>query len=176
MIELKNILLNILNEYGRGIAKTRLLKLAYLIELDYYRKNRTRLINEDWVYYKYGPYIFNYDNILKSKDFIINNENDDFTLLEINNINPLPQLPIDISTIIRHVVKDFANIELNKLLDYVYFDTEPMMFVEERGEVLNFEVVQPAEFFKIKSLKLTESDKTEIRNKLKERMHNVIDI
>jgi hypothetical protein len=62
---------------------------------------------------------------------------------------------------------DHAHTELNELLDYVYFETEPMINAEERGELLNFDVVFPREHFMVKEYKINPAQGAKILKKVK---------
>jgi hypothetical protein len=63
---------------------------------------------------------------------------------------------------------EFSNLELNKILDFVYFDTEPMMEVKSRGDELDFCCVLPESEYKIVALKLSNESKKQIKNRLEE--------
>ena len=66
-MEFKDLLISILKSYyqrySKWPSKTRLLKLAYLIDLFYKRRFGTRLLSNTWIYYLYGPYITDYDSV-----------------------------------------------------------------------------------------------------------------
>jgi hypothetical protein len=57
--------------YNRGVPKTKLLKLVYLAEVMYKRRSGEKLTNAEWVYYLYGPYLWQYDKILKNEKIAI---------------------------------------------------------------------------------------------------------
>lgn len=65
-----------------------------------------------------------------------------------------------------HRAMEFADEDLNELLDFVYFDTEPMMNAGERGEKLDFDCVRPEEEYKINDLVLSRESKKRIRGKV----------
>jgi hypothetical protein len=46
----------------------------------------------------------------------------------------------ELETIVDRIVKEWGDADLNKLLDYVYFETEPMQNAK-RGDVLDFSSV-----------------------------------
>jgi hypothetical protein len=67
-MNISDLICETLNQYckifGEGVSKTKLLKLVYLVELLYKRRYGERLTNAKWVYYLYGPYLNNYNDIL----------------------------------------------------------------------------------------------------------------
>lgn len=64
---------------GIAPAKTKLLKLAYLAEVYYTRLTGKRLTDQEWVFWKYGPYFWEYEEIIsKEAIFIKPDQEDDF--------------------------------------------------------------------------------------------------
>lgn len=127
-------------------AKTRLIKLLYLLEIEYYKHNQKRLTDLKWQFYHYGPYTSEIESILGSPDigeipFVsrdgrIGNQYDLTEDEAKSHVNP------EIKRLINYVVKDWGETDLNKLLDYVYFETEPMKDAK-RGDLLDFTKVKP---------------------------------
>jgi hypothetical protein len=110
-----------------------------------------------------------YPNILKSSAFYqgIQSSQNDFTPININyDYNPPRVDPICEASILRAM--EFSNDDLNDILDYVYFDTEPMINVSKRGEALDFSHVRPISETKIKKYNLTDEMKKDIKNKIEE--------
>ncbi len=162
-----------LNENRIGFGKTKILKIAYLVELDFYRNCRKRLTSEQWVYYKYGPYIFDYDQILENKIlFTVDDNSNDFTSVKLNNWIDLPEISSDIHRLIKHNIKNYGDWSINKLLDHLYFNTEPMIKALERGEVLDFSISEPIENFKIKQLKFDKFKQKDSLRELRNRIKN----
>ena len=60
---------------------------------------------------------------------------------------------------------EFADKDLDEILDFVYFDTEPMLEAERRGEVLRFDAVLPEDAYRVKRLKLSGRAKDIIKAK-----------
>ncbi|NQV17344.1 MAG: DUF4065 domain-containing protein [Armatimonadetes bacterium] len=176
MVDLKTILAHILKhfkEYEIGYGKTRLLKIAYLVELFYYRNEMKRLTNEEWIFYKFGPYLMNYDNILNDKKiFVVEDIKDDFTKVTLNESATIPVLPSEISLIINHSVKKYGNMDFYKLLDYVYYDTEPMIDVNKRLDKLDFSSVKPQKYYEIKEFKNLDKILEKLNFKYQEKFKN----
>ena len=64
---------------GVAPAKTKLLKLVYLAEVYHMRLTRERLTSQEWVFWKFGPYIREYNEVLSNATvFVPPAEVDDF--------------------------------------------------------------------------------------------------
>lgn len=149
---------------------TRLVKLLYLIELEYYRHNRERLTDLNWMFYHYGPYPPNLRAVLgepeietfswksgKTSQQIVRDED---TFMEAFAGS-------DVESLISHIVKEWGDADLNHLLDHVYFETEPMQRAK-RGQLLDFSVVEPQGARKI-VIRLDPAKLNELRARLSER-------
>jgi hypothetical protein len=174
-VKFSNLLQNIIEILVKqhiGFGKTRLIKLAYLIELEYYRRNEERLTDADWIYYKFGPYPNNYKDYIEHENITtekIESQDDDFNFdkISLKDFNGFQKLPDGIYLLANKIIHDYGKEELNKLLDYVYYDTEPMINVESRGEILDFNTVLPSEYYLIKEFKNVEKVKKNILKKHK---------
>jgi len=174
-VSFKNLIINLIHlfyEEHIGFGKTRLIKLAYLVELEYYRRNREQLTDADWIYYKFGPYPNNYNDYLDAKGLSIEEESNGFAVIAPKEFSTPPPMDDNIIRLSRNLMKKFGNMELNKLLDYVYYNTEPMMNVNERMEKLNFAVAFTLDQCKIKPLSLDDKTKKNIQRKYKEKIKN----
>jgi hypothetical protein len=113
--------------------KTRLVKLLYLAEVEYHRRTGKRLTALDWRFHHFGPYAAALSDQL-------GNPNVDTLAWSI-----IPRQKIedhDAQIAIAEVVHEWGDADLNALLDYVYFETEPMQG-SKRGETLDFSLVKP---------------------------------
>src|SRR5882762_3415911 len=122
---------------------TRLVKLMYLTEVEYYRLKRERLTDLDWKFYHYGPYppsliavigepeieTFEWKNGKSSKQIV--RDEDVFMRTSADN---------DTERLIWSLVKEWGDADLNQLLDFVYFETEPMQGAN-RGDILDFSLI-----------------------------------
>ena len=172
-MDISDILLRLTNQYkethGSLPTKTKLLKLAYMVELKYFRRFRTRLTSEKWVYYLYGPYIRTYDAVLNSNMFDMRkgeSGDSNFVLVSPMGDNK-DRLEYDVRQLVVNVVSDYGSMELNDLLDLVYFNTEPMMAAEKRGELLEFSSANSEEYYSKKDLKIDPKVKKDILSKLR---------
>lgn len=172
----KDLIINIIDAFKTkhiGFGKTRLIKIAYLTELEFFRRKRERLTDANWIYYKYGPYPQNYQDYLEHRLIEIEDKDEaGFQPIKIKEYGKIPEIPDEIKRIINHLIEQYGKIDLNKLLDYVYYDTEPMMNVEKRGEYLNFDTVLPNEYYKINKFDNTEKAQKSIKRKYKDRIKN----
>ncbi|MHA1491726.1 MAG: type II toxin-antitoxin system antitoxin SocA domain-containing protein [Promethearchaeota archaeon] len=177
-MDFKNLLIYLtelyVNKNNRPISKTKLLKLAYIAELFYYRKYRKRLTNAKWIYLLYGPWVKEYEEILSDNTFLYNKKSEDFSPIQINkNVQFTLQFSIEEKEIIDYAFHDFGNKDLNDILEYIYFDTEPMIQVKRRGEILNFQHVKPWYYYKYSELHVDEKIKQGLRKKYKKKLENV---
>jgi hypothetical protein len=108
--------------------KTRLVKLLYLVELEYYRRTGKRLTELDWKFHHYGPYAFALQDSLGDPDE---------ERLALMLMQAPPPLEHDLRACVTDVVHQWGDADLNDLLDYAYFETEPMQ-AAKRGESLSF--------------------------------------
>jgi len=156
-------------------TKTHILKLSYLVELEYFRQTKTRLTSVEWVYFKYGPYLFDYDSYIDGKCISVVKPNDDFSLLNYNTNYDIPELDRTAERLIDRVIKRFGDMPLTKLLDYIYYDTEPMMNVESRNEVLDFDTVLPLDPLH-DDLKLSKKELSDLLYRVKKELNNATSI
>ncbi len=133
-----------------SFGKTKLVKLLYLIDVEYYRIHRRLLSGFSWVFYHYGPYALEIDAVLKKLDLDIPQE-DVTTVKGYKAIVFKPtqyfgtdfeeQASISDKLVVDHVLAKWGLEELNPLLSHVYFHTEPMEDAR-RGDILDFSKIR----------------------------------
>ena len=153
------------------LGKTKLLKLAYIIELYYKRLTGKRLTDTEWIYYLYGPWTSIYDEIISKYPFIqeksqFSNNKEITAILIDDDLRYSAPSDLDLSIVLNKVFTKYLSASLNEILEYIYFDTEPMLHAEKRREKLFFDVVQDESYFKVKELHLTPTIKRKIEKKL----------
>lgn len=133
-------------------GQIRTTKLVYLVECRYCAWEQKSIINLDWIFWHYGPWSSSLDNILK-RDFKMAEENEQElgTFIPVHWTRPEfdePKLKFDPTAegILLGVLERFAAMPYNELLDYVYFETEPMRNAI-KGEPLDFSTVQRPQRF-----------------------------
>ena len=86
---------------------------------------------------------------------------------------PEPEPSFDEKRAISSVVSDYGGLHLTDLLDHVYFDTEPMINVEQRMEALDFTTVLSNEYYKVRELKIDRKTKNQIREAFREKVRKL---
>lgn len=171
MLSYKDLIINIVHEFNSkhiGFGKTKLIKIAYLAELEYFRRNHEKLTDAEWIYYKFGPYPLNYQDYLENKLIELGDDNGTgFRPISLKEFATPPLIPDNLKRMISHLIEDYGKKDLNDLLDHVYYDTEPMINISERGEKLDFTTVLPSEYYKIKKFKIDDSTKKKLVKKFK---------
>lgn len=134
---------------GGSITKTKLLKLLYLFDIEAFRERRTTLTGFAWIFYKYGPWAPEYDQLLEDlqgSDAVTLHAgtNTDLDTVFVNSAQPV-QLPAAFPIAVeelraRRIIEAWADRPTGELLDYVYFHTAPMRDAQ-RGQLLNFDTV-----------------------------------
>ena len=135
---------------GFRLLKTQLVKLLYLADVEALRSGLPRVTEVRWVFYKYGPYAAEVDRTLKE---LVGTE-----LQETEGISARGRIyhtykseaaedyeaglaPWE-KAILGRVLDRWLGEDLNRLLDHVYFETEPMLEAEW-GKPLDLSLVQP---------------------------------
>lgn len=135
-----------LADMGIGFGKTKLVKLIYLADVEYYRARRKTLTGAEWIFYHYGPYSFEIDDALAELAFDIPQESVQtaggraaIVFKTAGHIKSRLGEHVQISELrlVNRVIGDWGETELNPLLNHVYFYTEPMKDAA-RGETLDF--------------------------------------
>ncbi len=131
------------------INKTKLLKLIYLIDLSHYKNHRTTISGFNWVFFEFGPWAQEFNEvfrmILDSPDFIVKKGGYLQGGYSVHCIDTGVEFQdIGIGTLdsleFRSIIDRWAHDDLNRLLNYVYFYTEPMADAK-KYEKLDFEKV-----------------------------------
>jgi hypothetical protein len=81
-------------------------------------------------------------------------------------------LDFDLKLVIKNVLSDFGGMDLNEMLDYVYFETEPMLNASSRGEHLDFSKCQSSSDRKVRKLEPDRKKLSSLKQKYKERISN----
>lgn len=167
-MEFDVLLLELANRYfdklGKYPNKTKLIKLAYLAEIFYKRWTNNRMTEVEWIFLHYGPYVKEYDHYLKAITNTYIQRGDFVTVItdskSINTYNG------DIEIALQRAL-EFSRNDLNDILDFIYFDTEPMLSAVNRGEVLNFNCVLSESHYKTIKIQVPEETISTIRSKVK---------
>jgi hypothetical protein len=163
------------------LNKTKLIKYLYLIDVEYYRRHGAVFTGLNWIFYDYGPWAYEYNDIFNeidvSSEFTINTGTRpdlDTQFISVSDGMELSFIFKDLGDLLaaRELIDRWADESLSKMLDYVYFHTEPMDGVE-RHQKLDFSKVQKLALipnFELTKGNLTKSEKEKIRKKIQERI------
>jgi uncharacterized phage-associated protein len=149
---------------------TRLVKLLYLVEVEYYRQKRRRLTDLDWKFYLYGPYPPALQDVLGEPEIEFSEWKGGKVSKQIVRDEESfmgAKADVDVESMLGRVVEEWGNADLNQLLDYVYFETEPMLNAK-RGDTLDFSTIAIPSTKKL-ALNLDSAKLTALRKKVSER-------
>jgi hypothetical protein len=163
-------------EQGEILAPIRLVKFIYLADLFYARKfNGETLTKWPWRFVHYGPFcgealqaIENAKNngLIEAIPYESNFDDEDHFLYKcrLEKDHPLHEiLPISVTAPLENAIKQWGG-DTYQLLDYVYFETEPMEEVRFR-DLLDFNKAKKPEIITSTEMKPLPKDKI---NKAKE--------
>lgn len=136
---------------GGDLPKTKLVKLLYLIDVEYYRHFRSTLAGASWFFYLYGPYAVEIESAirdlagyeLEETEFFSMGGKKGFAYKTFREDDLRDLLPLEQRQVVYNTLRRWAVEDLNTILDYVYFETEPMKGVRFR-ENLDFPKIIPA--------------------------------
>jgi len=126
------------------IGKVRITKLLYLLDVEYFRDNGSIFTGLNWIYYKYGPYTAEIDDMLSQVGIKL--EEEAFTSkksikkLMVSESFAAYSADTHLENYLHRIWTAWGMESLPRLLDFVYFETEPM-FDAKRGEQLDFSKV-----------------------------------
>jgi hypothetical protein len=150
MINSQNLLITAIVSYVTGhggyLTKTKLLKLIYLFDVEFFRVHRRTFTEFQWKYFHLGPWTREFDPLLS--DLVASG-----TLLEATSAKSdydtkfyRPSEEVEIGrlfekysdeAILKNVLDTWGECSTGEILDYVYFRTEPMEH-GVRNEPLDF--------------------------------------
>lgn len=168
-------------ESGARVSKTKLLKLLYLFDIEWYRSHQEIFTGFNWKFYLLGPWTDEYDPTLvkyegnglereRSKDsygteFIKTDET--VRLRDLFDTR-------DEEIILEDMIRTWAKVPTEEMLDHIYFRTEPMDQAV-RDERLDFRKVSsesPRKYRRTKS-GLTKQQLSALRERAAERLETV---
>lgn len=135
-------------ERGSFVSKTKLLKLLYLFDIEWYRTHRETYTGFQWIFHLLGPWTQEYDPMLETffaNEFLEKQKSRDsygtefITTREQVYLHRLFDSRSD-ERILEDVLRTWAKVPTPEILDHVYFRTEPMEKAK-RGERLDFSLV-----------------------------------
>ena len=134
-------------QVGGASVKTRLVKLAYLVEMAFAQAGAERVTDLDWRFHHYGPYAAGVDEALDSlvatkalRPVKPKEGAERPTHLYRAKSPPAGLLSPQLRRVTDEVVARWGRAELDDLLNHVYFETAPMRFAV-RGQKLDLTAV-----------------------------------
>ncbi len=133
-------------------AKTRLVKLLYLVDLLNVQDRNEQATNFEWVFYHYGPYAFAIDTVIDRQvgntiDVVSTGSyfGDRMFVYRSREYPPDTLLPDRLRRYCDELCSRWATEELNQFLSYIYFGTPPMVGAV-RGQALDLRRVRDVEW------------------------------
>jgi hypothetical protein len=130
----------------RGITlnRTKLVKLLYLIDVERVRGRREPLTGLEWVFFHYGPYAFELINTLEAMEgteLVASAWRDSMLYRAAPGAPDSDDWNAATKSTVDRILDRWAPLDLNDLLDYVYFHTGPMVNAE-RGQRLDMSLAR----------------------------------
>jgi uncharacterized protein YwgA len=123
---LKKLILYLVTRYyrvtGKGIGRTKLMKLVFLVDYLHWKRFGKRLLDVKWVKYLYGPFskaVLDALDELEREGVIGIVELDKGIILYTALYNNI-KLSEEAKKIVDEVVENFGKLSLDELLQYVY--------------------------------------------------------
>jgi hypothetical protein len=138
-----------IDEHGSYVTKTKLLKLLYLFDVEYYRAHRHPFTDFSWKFFHLGPWAAEYDPMLQGllacgmlhEQRSQRSEYDTFFYKPGERVEACQALAeVKDEYILRGILKDWGTRTTGEILDYVYFRTEPME-AAIRNQPLDFSLI-----------------------------------
>lgn len=176
--ELALSILTRIKELDTSVSKTKLLKLLYLADIEHFRKTGETLTGFEWIFYWYGPWSSEYDKLLDQLEAEAVLSRQSWSTVDLDGERLIAIEQMDLGKVvsdtgeyfrIRHLVDTFAALATPELLDFVYFDTEPMAQAE-KGKKLDFTKVsrEGAPLYRRKASGSSPNRLTELRNRFRQ--------
>jgi hypothetical protein len=159
--KLARAILSRIREREGSANKTKLLKLLYLADLENYRTEGRTITGFDWIFFHYGPWAAEYDALLDQLTAEHAIEADKWASSDLEGVNLRIAEPANLGEVIKPTtalfrVQRYIDIwaigSVSSLLDYVYFETEPMSGAD-KGTKLDFAKIRkdPPSMYRRKS-------------------------
>lgn len=118
-----------------AVTKTKLLKLLYLFDVEFYRKHGRTFTGFSWKFFHLGPWAAEYDASLTAlvARGVLAEQRSNSANYDTSFYRPGSRVEIESAvttvadqSILRVVLKRWGTASTGEILDYVYFHTEPM--------------------------------------------------
>lgn len=174
VIDIIKLMLSEAKERNATLGATKLVKLLYLIDVEYYRYHGQKATDLKWRFYHYGPYALELNTLLQEPDLEIEGiELEDEKVFKKISMKYEDDRPVNldptISVIVKAVVQEWGTKDLKQILNYVYFVTEPMIS-PKKGDILDFTTIKKP--IPLKEVKIDEAKLKEIKEKMQQIIKN----
>lgn len=173
------------NDSGGSVGRTALVKLVYLVEVEYYRQYGKHATGLQWLFHHYGPYAAELDTAVNSLGLGIdenqfsgkagNRSVSGYRYRRAGDWKEIARVfnshyDTQVKRCVDKVVEQWALFPLPTILDYVYFETEPMQGAK-RGEYLDFSKIpiEPVNPKKTVRVKFSDAFVSDMRQRLRVR-------
>jgi hypothetical protein len=165
---------------GINLSKTKLIKILYLYDVEYYRLHRRTYTGIQWKFYHLGPWANEIDPLLdelvRSGDLIrkpyATQEYEGFNYEATKDIGTGSLFTSDREEgVLKRILRTWAERSVGEILDYVYFHTEPMEH-GVRNAPLDFDLIpsQMPERYTSVGTVLPSKELTRLRKRIKEKL------
>ncbi|MBV9762096.1 MAG: DUF4065 domain-containing protein [Acidobacteriaceae bacterium] len=137
-------------DHDSWVTKTKLLKLLYLFDVEYYRRNGRTFTEFKWKFFHLGPWASEYDPALTGllAHEILSEQRSNDSEYDTAFYRPLERLEtrcafqnVRDESILLEVLNRWGRRTTGEILNYVYFQTEPME-MGIRNEPLEFSTIR----------------------------------
>ncbi len=131
-----------LQDMEAEISTIRLVKMLYLIDLEYYKMHGSILTDIEWVYYHHGPYFFDVGDILQSASIdldareVTTRSGRGFTYRSLEDQDISTDVDYATEQLINRILKKWSLEDTSVLLEYVY--STPPIRMGQREKPINF--------------------------------------
>lgn len=117
-------------------------KYLYLIDYCHWRFHAHQASDAQWIFYHYGPWAQEANIAMNALavEYGFSWGEEEETVLRFVRVDEPHGLSVGLEAIIQHVLKAFKNLDLNRVLEFAYNQTEPML-TAKRGDRLDFRTV-----------------------------------
>ena len=130
----KELILHLLSRCNRGLMTTQLVKLVYLVDVAWTQMTGKPLTNAPYIWHHHGPYASEISEAVGDlvEDHKVNaregtsSNNRPYRVYELLDRSAIDPPPKNVDLVVRYIVKNFAEKDLDSLLNYVY-NTPPMV-------------------------------------------------
>lgn len=128
------------------MTRMKLVKLLYLIDVEMVASRREPATDLRWVFFHYGPWAFELVDELEAmenREILTRPYKQAVLYVAAPGAPDADRWPQPLSSRVHRIVDRWAREDLNSLLDFVYFETEPMRQAN-RGEDLDLRLERQA--------------------------------